>query len=69
MGSFDAKKPPSKISCLGTFNLARDQWPEMRRWPLPLTLSSCITPLATFYEDDTMPFQRWAPESAKKLAF
>ncbi len=20
MGSFDAKKPPSKISCLGTFN-------------------------------------------------
>ncbi len=21
MGSFDAKKPPSKISCLGTFNL------------------------------------------------
>jgi hypothetical protein len=25
MGSFDAKKPPSKISCLGTFNLARDQ--------------------------------------------
>ncbi len=24
MGSFDAKKPPSKISCLGTFN--NDPW-------------------------------------------
>jgi hypothetical protein len=23
MGSFDAKKPPSKISCLGTFKGAR----------------------------------------------
>jgi hypothetical protein len=25
MGCFDAKNPPSKISCLGTFNAASDQ--------------------------------------------
>jgi hypothetical protein len=32
MGSFDAKKPPSKISCLGTFKPAALRWGFAELW-------------------------------------